>query len=467
VEQPMAIEFEATKDVPTGVDAVVVPVCSDRIDSADLDVEFLKARSFEGRTGQVVTLPGRGRQPATVVVGVGPSAKVGANTLRRAAADAGRSARRHRYLASHLLGAYQYGRYQSKPETVELARVAVISSGGRRNQAALDLGARIAGGVTLARDLVNEPGGSLTPSALAEAAVEIAEREGLQISVMDETDIAAAGLGGLLGVNRGSSQPPRFIEISYAPAKPQGHLALVGKGITFDSGGLSMKSPSAMLGMKNDMGGAAAILGAFSVMTAVAPAARVTGYIPTTDNMTGPDATRPGDVLKIRNGKTVEVLNTDAEGRLVLADGLSLASEAKPDAILDLATLTGAVIVALGHRIAGLMGNRDSWVDQIRDAADLVGERVWPLPLPDDYRSLLDSDLADIGNVSASSNPGAGSITAGLFLREFVGAGIPWAHLDIAGAAWSGDAEGELCKGGTGFGVRTLVELASNFQKPA
>ncbi len=207
--------------------------------------------------------------------------------------------------------------------------------------------------------------------------------------MLGPSEIAEAGLGGLLGVNRGSANPPRFVEITYEPEAPKGALALVGKGITFDSGGLSIKSGEGMMTMKNDMGGAAAVLGAFSAMAAVGPRSRVSGYLPLTDNMINGDATRPGDVLKIRNGKTVEVLNTDAEGRLVLADALSLASEAKPDAIVDLATLTGAVEVALGDRIAGLMGNDDDWVGIVADAARRGGERVWHLPLPADYRLAL------------------------------------------------------------------------------
>jgi leucyl aminopeptidase len=321
----------------------------------------------------------------------------------------------------------------------------------------------VAEGVALARDLVNTPGGELTPAVLASVAKEIAEAENLKLTIMKEKDIARAGLGGLLGVNRGSTHPPRLIELSYEPTKARGSIAFVGKGITFDSGGLSLKTADGMMTMKDDMGGAAAILGAFSVISSVAPPCKVRGYIPATDNMPGGDATRPGDVLKIRNGKTVEVLNTDAEGRLVLADALSLASEAQPDAIVDLATLTGAVEVALGSRIAGLMGNDADWVGQVRAAAADAGERVWELPLPADYHKALESEVADLRNVA--KNRGAGSIIAGLFLQEFVGAGIPWAHLDIAGTAWLADGpDGELTTGGTGWGVRTILELTSGFR---
>jgi leucyl aminopeptidase len=279
--------------------------------------------------------------------------------------------------------------------------------------------------------------------------------------------LAARGFGGLLGVNRGSAQPPRFIELTYEPdasRSPSGHLALVGKGITFDSGGLSIKSADGMMTMKDDMAGAAAILGAMAALPVVVPRCRVSAFIPATDNMTGPDATRPGDVLTLYGGTTVEVLNTDAEGRLVLADALVRAGAAEPDAVVDLATLTGAVISALGSRIAGLMGNHPDWIEQVQAAADGAGERMWPLPLPDDYRKRLDSDVADLRNIGRVGDGGA--LQAGLFLREFVPDDLPWAHVDLAGPAWSDGVEGEIVKGGTGFAVRTLVELARTFRPP-
>jgi len=267
-----------------------------------------------------------------------------------------------------------------------------------------------------------------------------------------------------LGVNRGSTQPPRFIELAHLPPSPRGTLALVGKGITFDSGGLSLKTALGMTTMKDDMGGAAAILGAMSVLPAVAPKVAVRAFIPATDNMTGGDATRVGDVLRIRNGRTVEVLNTDAEGRLVLADALSMASEAAPDAILDVATLTGAIEVALGGALAGMFGNDPAWTAQVSAAAERSGERVWEMPLVEQYRPWLDSEVADLKNIGKAGQ--AGSVVAALFLREFVGEGIPWVHLDIAGTAWSDADDLELAKGGTGWGVRLLVELARGFRRP-
>lgn len=479
------MHIELSKDLPEGVGAVVVGVTAGGPVPEGVDAAYLGAVGFEGKPDQVATVPGVDGGPVTVVVGLGADVDADADALRRASAVASRAARRHEVVATRLfeaveapkrrtvagavaegvrLGTYRFGRYKGGDDPVRTATTVVLGGGGKPVTAALATGARIGEAVCLARDLINEPGGSLTPVAFAEIAVEVAEREDLQISVLDEADIAEAGLGGLLGVNRGSDQPPRFVELCYEPSRPKGTLALVGKGITFDSGGLSIKSGDGMMAMKNDMSGAAAVLGAFSALRAVQPACAVRGYLPLTDNMNGGDATRPGDVLRLRNGTTVEVLNTDAEGRLVLGDALALASEAGPDAIVDLATLTGAVEVALGTRVAARMTNHEGWGEQVQAAADATGERLWPLPLPADYRPWLDSEVADLRNISKV--PKAGSITAGLFLQEFVGEGIPWCHLDIAGAAWSTEVRGVTGVGGTGFGVRLLLELARTFRRP-
>ena len=247
--------------------------------------------------------------------------------------------------------------------------------------------------------------------------------------------------------------------MTYTPEAPIASVALVGKGITFDSGGLSIKPAEGMMTMKCDMGGAAAVIAAMCALPALGVDVKVTSYTPMTDNMLGGDAQRPGDVIRSRNGTTIEVLNTDAEGRLILADALALASEDQPDAIVDLATLTGACMIALGDRIAGVMGNDDDLVDQLCDAGDNSGERFWPLPLPPEYRKLIDSSVADVKNIGSRLG---GALTAGLFLQEFVGEGIPWAHLDIAGPAFSDEVDAEIGKGGTGFGVRTLIEWLSN-----
>ena len=487
----MTLEIVLHKAVPAAASVTVIGVSSDRLDgdaaAAGIDAGQLAGLGFTGKLGQTVALSPSGDRPSTFVVGLGPAAGVDSAVIRRAAAAASRGCRHHRVAAVRLLdaiaeptarpaaaqalaeglvlGAYRFVTYKSDPDPVSLERVVVVGTGGARVAEALSLGARIAGGVAWARDLVNTPGGDLTPTRLAEAAAEMAAREGLEITVLDEKAIAAAGLGGLLGVNRGSTQPPRFIQITYSPPTPKATLAFVGKGITFDSGGLSLKTAQGMTTMKDDMGGAAAILGALSVLPAAAPRVEVRAYIPATDNMTGGDATRVGDVLRIRNGKTVEVLNTDAEGRLVLADGLSMASESSPDAIVDVATLTGAIEAALGTSVAGLFGTDDAFNAQVIAAAERSGERVWPMPLVDDYRSQLDSDVADLKNIGKPAK--AGAVIAALFLREFVAGDVPWVHLDIAGTAWSDSDDAETGKGGTGWGVRLLVELARGFRRPS
>jgi leucyl aminopeptidase len=491
----MPIDVTLTRHVPDGVDAVGIPVASDRMGEAagalgrpgeqQPDWAFLEQQGFEGKPGQAHVVPG-GDGPPVVALGVGPAASVDGPVLRRAAAALARAVPKARHVATTLLdargdgttpaaaaqaiaegihlGAYKYGRYKSDPKPSEIRTLTVVGGGGKPVQAALDRGVAIAGSVALARDLVNEPGGSLTPRRLADEVTSLADANGITLDVFDEKAIKKAGLGGLLGVNRGSTEPPRFLRLSYEPERPRGSVALVGKGITFDSGGLSLKPSDGMIGMKGDMGGGAAVIATMLLVPSIAPRLKVTGYVPVTDNMPGGDAMRVGDVLKIRNGKTVEVLNTDAEGRLILADALSLASEDAPDAIVDLATLTGACMVALGTRVAGLMGNDDSWSEQVRAAAQRAGEDVWPLPLPDRYRADLESNVADIKNVTGVRYGGA--LHAGLFLREFVADGIPWVHLDIAGPSFADTDDVETGLGGTGFGVRTLAELLSTFKKP-
>jgi len=361
-----------------------------------------------------------------------------------------------------VLGSYQFNSFKSKAEAGKLSKITVVTqqqaAAVRRNLAA---GKHVGQAVCLARDLVNEPGGSLTPERFANKAKKTANQCGLKATVWSLDDIKRQKLGGLLGVNRGSERPARFVKLQWnPPSKPKKSLALVGKGVTFDSGGLSLKTAVGLKNMKYDMSGAAAVLGAMSAVAELKPACRVTAYLPLTDNMTGGDATRTGDVLTIRNKKTVEVLNTDAEGRLILADALSLACEDSPDAIVDLATLTGACVMALGNGYAGIMGNNQAWIDTVQQAAERAGERLWQLPLPEDYRTQLDSGVADLANIGSGSG---GAITAGLFLSEFVNSDIAWAHLDIAGTAFADKPAGVNSKGGTGFGVRTLVELIKNF----
>jgi leucyl aminopeptidase len=492
----MAIAIEFIPSLPDGVDAVGVGVFSDDLgdDSGGrvpdlLDAAFLSSQGFKAKPGETCAVPGPGGQ-LVVAVGLGPRGEATPRTFRKAGAALARAARRRQTVATTLLdqadgldglapaeaarsvaegallGAYTYTSLKSEPEPSQISSLGLVGTNGAAAGlgGVLDRASATAAAVCVARDLVNEPGGSLTPRVFAERAVSLAAEGGFEVEVLDREAIVRERLGGLLGVNRGSDEEPRFVKLAWQPDDPAATVALVGKGITFDSGGLSLKSSDGMVGMKADMAGAAAVLATFTALDVVRPPVRVLGYLPLTDNMPGGDATRVGDVLRIRNGKTVEILNTDAEGRLVLADGLSLASEDRPDAIVDLATLTGACMVALGARIAGLMGNDDGFVDQVRAAAGAAGEEVWPLPLPDDMRPQLDSEIADLKNIA--SGRWGGALVAGVFLREFVADGTAWAHLDIAGPADALDEDVETRKGGTGFGVRTLLQLLSDFRRP-
>jgi leucyl aminopeptidase len=487
----MSIAFSVARSAPATADVVVLGVFADRADSrpADLDWPALEARGFEAKVGQVQVAEGAGGKgrSLTAVVGLGNEGELDTAALRRTGAAVARALKKSATLAVPLvedlppsfdsaagvqafvegvvLGAYSFDKYKSDAKPSAIKKVVLVGSGARAWTQAATTGAAIAEAVNWSRDLVNEPGGTLTPAEFAKQTAAMAKRTGLKVIVHDEAAIKRMKLGGLLGVNRGSVLPPRLVELTYEPAgRAAGTLALVGKGLTFDSGGLSIKTGTGMMTMKCDMGGGAAVVGAMAAIAAIKPKTRVRAYVPMTDNMLGPDATRPGDVLITRSGKTIEVLNTDAEGRLILSDALTLASEAKPDAIVDCATLTGACLVALGPSIAGLMGNDDGFVDQVRAAADRTGERVWPLPLPADYKKQIESPVADLKNIGGAFG---GTLTAGLFLQEFIGEGIAWAHVDLAGPAFLEAEDGEHPKGGTGFGVRMLAELAATFEKPA
>jgi leucyl aminopeptidase len=467
--------------------------------SEELDGAWCDRHGFAGKVGQVAwwpapPSPAGAASAELLLVGVGPAAELvgdgGLEVVRRAVAAfvrAGGHAESGAFLLpdgpdtasgaadraaaaadAGVLAAYHYDAYRTGEPSSRLGRLVLVPGSG---DAAAEVaegarrGARVAESVALARDLVNEPPSSLTPERFAAVFSErFATLPEVSIEVWEEERIAAERLGGLLGVSRGSTQPPRLVRAEYRPAGAAStgrvaHLALVGKGITFDSGGLSLKTATGMETMKTDMSGAAAVLAALDAAAALGAPMRITAIAPLTENMPGGSATKPGDVLTTRSGKTIEVLNTDAEGRLVLADGLTLATEAEPDGVVDLATLTGAAVVALGKDIAGLFGTDDALVEDVRRAGQRAGEPAWPMPLPDDYRSHIDSEVADMRNIG---RPGqAGSIAAAMLLREFVGT-VPWAHIDMAGPARADEATRYLAKGGTGFGVRTLVALVTS-----
>ena len=331
----------------------------------------------------------------------------------------------------------------------------------------------VAGAVSLVKDLVNTPPLDLYPESLTALAQAAAEGLPVTLTVWDEDQLVADGFGGIAGVGQGSTRPPRLVKVSYAPAGAAKHLALVGKGITFDTGGLSLKPPASMVGMKYDMTGAATVLAVTLAAARLNLNVRITAWLCIAENMPSGSAIRPNDVLSIRGGRTVEVLNTDAEGRLVLADGLVAAGEEEPDAIIDVATLTGAAVVALGTRYSAVLGD-DDLVAHVLAASTSEGELAWPMPMPEELRALLNSDVADIANAKIG-NTGGGMLLAAVFLREFIGSvgegenarTIPWAHLDIAGSAQLvGGGLGFTAPGPTGVTVRTLLRLAEDFSRP-
>lgn len=452
---------------------------------------FLAAQGFTGDVGQCVAAPGP--DGGTVLhVGLGAADAVDERVLRSAAAVAARASGRHTSLALDLaagtgvdgaaalraqaegaaMGAYRWAGYRSKPAPKGLTDVQVVDATGtpaKAAKAAVAAGARVAAAVNFARDLVNEPGGMLTAPEFAAQAAIAASAGGITCTVHDEDAIRELGFGGLLAVNQGSVQPARFVALAHDPDDADERtptVALVGKGVTFDSGGYSIKTADGMTTMKSDMGGGAAVVAAVCACRDLGVPIRVRGYVPLTDNMIGGDAQRVGDVITHYGGSTTEVLNTDAEGRLILADVLAWASETRDDqvtpaAVVDLATLTGACMVALGTRTAGLWANDDDLADRLLASGDAAGERLWRMPLIDAQRKDLDSKVADRKNVAGRYG---GAITASLFLRDFVAAGVPWAHLDIAGPAYNeGADELEVPAGGTGFAVRTLLELLSSW----
>ena len=439
----------------------------------------LREVDFRGRPDEVFTW--QAEQPVTVL-GLG-SGGTAADAWRRAGARGRQEAERQRvrrvgvflgaaaaspdtiaaFVEGFLLAGYRFGRYLSNDRSRRRVESLVIAGESPPAPAAIRSALSVVeatvGEVFGARDLVNEPASVKTPRFLAEQAERVAsEVSGLEVEIWGPDEIAREGLAGLLAVARGSREEPRFITLRYAPESPRRRIALVGKAITFDSGGLTLKPGKSMETMKYDMAGGAAVMGAVTAAARLVLPVEVTGFVPATENLPGGRAQKPGDIIRYLNGKTVEVLNTDAEGRLVLADALALASRpgrdgAKPDAIVDLATLTGACRVALGSLFAGVMGNDQGLVDALIAAGREAGEPLWQLPLVREYRDDLRSPVADMKNVGGTE---AGSIIGGLFLQEFVD-GVPWAHLDIAGPAFTDKELPHAPRGGPGFGVRLLV----------
>ena len=436
-----------------------------------------------GKAGEVTKVPASGAAKATVLVAVGAGTLDGEGTtrhretLRRVAgvgaralagtpsavaalpvADAGDAAAVAEGL---LLGSYMFSDYKTDNGKAPLGAATIVTRKSRDKavKAAVARAEIVGEAVNLTRSWVNTPARDLTPAAFADAAVAHAKGLRLSVDVLDEKALAKRGFGGILGVGQGSANPPRLVRIAYRPSRAKRHVALVGKGITFDSGGLSLKPNDAMLAMKSDMSGAAAVVAAVVAVARLAPRVAVTAYAPMAENMPSGSAQRPSDVLTMYGGRTVEVLNTDAEGRLVLADAIVRAGEDGPDLIVDIATLTGACVVALGTRVSGIMATGDDLLEKVHDASDRAGEQMWPLPLPEELREKLDSPVADIANIGERWG---GALSAGVFLKEFVPDGIGWAHLDIAGPSFNDKPFGYTPKGGTGAGVRTLIQIVDD-----
>jgi leucyl aminopeptidase len=471
--------------------------------------DLLTALDATGRPEEITKIPAAGRLPVPMIVavGLGPGTGTGTGgpdgdgarfhpeTLRRAAGAAVRAltsgrppartgdqatapangGKRHIALAlpardaaeaeavalGGLLGGYAFRRYRTSGTSPDAELTLLTGLAGTEAQAAADRAQVLADAVALVRDLVNTSPSDLFPETFAAEAQRVAAACGLAVEVLDEKALAEGGYGGIVAVGQGSVHPPRLVRLAYTHPDASRTVVLAGKGITFDSGGLSLKPPKSMEWMKSDMGGAAAVLGALQAISVLKPAVNVIGYLPLAENMPSGSAQRPSDVITIRGGKTVEVLNTDAEGRLVLADALARSADDAPDLLVDIATLTGAQLVALGSRVAGVMANDDGLASDVAAAAEQAGEAAWPMPLPDELRKGLDSSVADLSNVSSDRN--GGMLVAGLFLREFVPDGVPWAHLDIAGPSFNeSEPFGYTPRGGTGAATRALVQVAQD-----
>lgn len=438
-----------------------------------------------GRWKQQTLLYPRGALPARrlLLIGMGKRSGITADAVRQAAAIAAQRAQELKVSSYHLgynghlpltpqqfgvafaegsiLGSYRYTRYKSdREETPEITAILQAGSDAPEAVEGVRRGQILARATTFARDLANGPGNEVTPAFLGQTAVEMGARLGLHVTVLDKAQLIEQGFGGILAVGQGSANEPRFIVMEYGTAGQGPTICLVGKGITFDTGGISIKPAEKMDDMKMDMSGAAAVFGAMQAVAELQLPLHVVGIVCAAENMPSGTAYRPGDIIRTLSGKTVEVLNTDAEGRIVLADGLFYAQRYQPAAIVDLATLTGAIMVALGSHAIGLMGNNQELANRLIAAGEATAERVWQLPLWDEYRDAMKSDIADLKNTGGRYG---GAITAAGFLAAFVG-DYPWAHLDIAGTAWvEKPSRAYQARGATGVGVRLLVELLQGY----
>lgn len=493
------MEFTVSTKSPESCacDALVLGVFADRaplegaaskVDQAlgGLLSSVLAEEHFKGKPGHTFVLHTHGKVPAKriIVAGLGPKADVHLEQLRMAAAAGVRRAADAR--AKHVvfpavslpphhadavtqarvegivLGSYRFSRYKPQDDAAAVERVELLA-GDASHQKGVEEGLRrgllFAEATTYARDLVNEPPNQMNPLLLAELAEEAARTAGLRCSVLDVDAMRAQGMGAILSIGAGSAVPPRLIVLEYTPSKPKRTVAIVGKGVTFDSGGINLKT-SSLEWMKSDMAGGAAVIATMQALPALKSPARVLGVVAAVENLPSGTSVKPGDIVRAMNGKTIEINNTDAEGRVVLADALAYAAQRNPDEIIDLATLTGSAMIALGYLAAAVMSNNQRLVDRLIDAADRAGERMWQLPLYEEYLEKMRSPVADLQN---SGGRYGGAQKGAAFLREFVD-GKPWAHIDIAPTAFLETDEGTgpyLHKGGTGYGVRTLLTYLS------
>lgn len=464
--------------------AILTPSNADSAKAGDFGADALARLGLESAPGSRVVVPAATGE-LRVFVSIGQAAHPTPASLRTAAAAVVRASGQRTKVSivsgpldldsavaaqaiteGVLLANYRYTPLKSSPPRPGLEAVSIEIDDADQGEVAAGIaaGGRAARAAVVARDLTNAPPAYLTATALGVAAQRLGREYGFEVEVVDKAGLIALGAGGILGVNRGSADEPRLLVLRYRPEGASGHLGFVGKGITYDSGGISLKPSGPMHAlMKMDMGGAGAVLGAFTGLRDAGVAVEVSGWLAVTDNMPSGSALKLGDVLTTRGGTTVEVLNTDAEGRLVMSDAIVLANEAAVDAIVDIATLTGAAQAALGQAMAAIIGNDQEMIDQVVAAGRQTDEPLWQLPLERSYRAQLDSKVADIANVGG---PYAGATTAALFLEHFV-AGTPWAHLDIAGTMAVEKDDAWRTAGATGFGARTLLRLAEGFEAPA
>jgi len=491
------LSYKNINELPEGQEAYIFGIFSDsgvtdkfkdahpRL-SAKLNLA-LENGEFEGKLNQVMVMYSPDCKTATryIAIGLGDSQKFTSDFLRQASATAAKkcislklSTFAIEFMGEDILenddaqalaeglvmGSYRFLNYQKQAEDAYPGIQSVIATAQANIETPLDYGMKISGGVVVARDLGNHPSNIATPTYLADTAEEIAKKGDMKLTVYDREDFAELGFGAISGVAQGSDVPPKFIIMEYmGGGKDSKTLGLVGKGLTFDSGGISIKPSAGMDEMKFDMLGGAAVLGIMDVVAETKPNLNIIAVVPSTENMNGGEAYKPGDILTAYNGKTIEILNTDAEGRLILADGLSyITDKYELDGVVDFATLTGAVVVALGHRYSGIMTNDQDFADELISSGEKTQDRVWQMPMDDEYAEDIKSTIADVKNTGAGRT--AGTIAAGAFLREFVKEGTSWCHVDIAGSGWLKKGRPYLPDGPSGAGVRLIMELIRSWE---